>query len=487
MRKDKKYYEELSQQQENIIRALHSQLQSQQQDLEILNKAFEARREYIELRKSISEKRLSNLIGLSKYPEIQSGDWRKTSELISKTIVESLRISHCSLWYYNYKENVLYCTGEQTQGIEKPFHFLSKVSPTENPIFFQILERENIFSYDDLEIENDPRLETLKNMGFTSILFVPIRLSTTKKGFIFCANAKNIYTWEIEDFIFLKSIRDVVVLSFESYRRAKIQKQVEQQAIEIKEKNEKLMQINAVKDKLFSIVAHDLRAPISNLKSLIDLLENNDISYETFTSLLPEINKNLYYTNELIENLLAWARDQMEGIKTKPINFNIIQVIKNTIELLQPQAQQKNLKIITPHTPEGKLPMSEVLVYADIDMVKLIIRNLLSNAIKFTYPDKKIFVDWTTREEMFEIVVKDEGIGIEKEKLAKLFTAEHFSQRGTNNEKGTGLGLRVCKDFAERNGGSIRVESELGVGSSFYFTIPMAVAAQTEAETQVSN
>ena len=237
---------------------------------------------------------------------------------------------------------------------------------------------------------------------------------------------------------------------------------------ELLESESKLREANITKDKLFSIIAHDLRGPIGNFTPILDVLtsEEYDLSDQERTRLMTELKKASHRTLSLLENLLQWSRSQSEKFRLNPVSLNIAELIERSVELFSPAATRKSLKISA--TADHNL-----LAFADHDSIDLVIRNLLSNALKFT-PSGGL-ISLTVRDIGTHIAVEiaDNGVGIPKEIADSLFKTKTFrSTEGTNREKGSGLGLVLCKDFVEKNGGSIRVESVLNEGSRFTFTLP---------------
>ncbi len=236
------------------------------------------------------------------------------------------------------------------------------------------------------------------------------------------------------------------------------QKKVEQQ----------LQELLLTKDKLFSIIAHDLRGPVGSFMQIIELLtDDTTITSELRNSFLSELkvmSKNTYY---LLENLLNWSRSQRNEIVCSPKIVILNELIIQNISLLSIEASKKSIEIQF----EGKMNYE---VYVDYDMINLVIRNLLSNAIKFTRPQGVITINLSQQSDFVEVTVADNGLGMSKDIADHLFVDNNFhSTQGTNNEKGSGLGLVLCKDFVTRNGGTIRVESQLGVGSKFIFSVPL--------------
>lgn len=230
----------------------------------------------------------------------------------------------------------------------------------------------------------------------------------------------------------------------------------------------RLKEINATKNKLFSIIAHDLRGPIGGIKSLLELLISNfnlsDI--KKIQEMLEVIQVSANSTYELLENLLTWAKAQQNEIKFAPEEIHLNKIVSQTIDLFTELSKNKEV-VINCDIPENSF------VFADKNMVMTVLRNLMSNAIKFSSKGGNIQIILEKKDKEFLIIVKDEGTGIEAENISKLFKkTEHISTYGTNGEKGTGLGLLLCLEFIEKHGGKIWVDSELDKGSAFKFTLP---------------
>ena len=239
--------------------------------------------------------------------------------------------------------------------------------------------------------------------------------------------------------------------------------------IELNQSVLKLKELNAVKDKLFSIIGHDLRGPIGGFKSLIELLISDyDLSdTKSLIEILQMIQKSANSTYDLLENLLAWARSQRNEIVYAPEEIKLQETVSSTIGLFTELTQNKEISIIN-HIPEN------TVVFADKNMLMTVLRNLISNAIKFTPNGKQIQIASDQNDSEQIVTIKDEGTGISPENQLKLFkNTEHLTTYGTNGEKGSGLGLLLCKDFIEKHNGKIWVESELGKGSTFKFTLPI--------------
>lgn len=236
--------------------------------------------------------------------------------------------------------------------------------------------------------------------------------------------------------------------------------------------SEQLLAMNKLKDRLFSIIAHDLRGPLINLNEIISMLDEGMLTDEEFRSFVPQLSRNIGYTTGLLENLLFWSKSQLQGELVRPVHFNVKEVTDNILQLFENIVSEKEISI------ENNIDLDRI-VYADKDMIQLVIRNLVSNALKFSKRGGSIILSSRTEGNNSIICFKDMGVGISESDQKKIFELETFSTRGTDNEQGTGLGLLLCRDFIEKNGGKIWVESELGKGSKFCVQIPDAPESKT--------
>lgn len=236
----------------------------------------------------------------------------------------------------------------------------------------------------------------------------------------------------------------------------------------IKDSEARLLELNATKDKFFSIIAHDLKSPFNNIVVLSNLLveqiqnhENEGI--EEYAGLIQTSSQQAM---SLLVNLLDWSRTQTGRLVCSPEYVDIVALIYEVLEILNESARQKSISL------DLELPRN-LLAYADKAMLSTVIRNLVSNALKFTNPGGQVVVKAKRNQTELTITVIDNGVGIRPEDIKKLFRIEEsISTKGTRNEKGTGLGLILCKEFVEKHGGAMHVRSEPGKGSSFSFTIP---------------
>jgi signal transduction histidine kinase len=235
---------------------------------------------------------------------------------------------------------------------------------------------------------------------------------------------------------------------------------------EIKKHQEHLQEVNEMKDRIFSIIGHDLKSPVATLKNSFELLMKGDYDKDKIREFHEMMYENISPIYNLLENLLLWAKNQQNDITFKPKQCNLQEIINDNIKLLNNNAKQKQITLEAEY--DGSLE-AEV----DYNMISTVVRNLLSNAIKFSYPGNDVLVKAHSGNNKVIISVNDKGMGISEEELNKiLHTDQHFSKRGTEKEKGSGLGLNICKKFIQLHNGTFNAFSEEGTGSQFIFTIP---------------
>ena len=254
------------------------------------------------------------------------------------------------------------------------------------------------------------------------------------------------------------------------------QEEVKMQAEELKaqkdsleETNKKLHELNLTKDKFFSIIAHDLKSPFSNLIGFLSLLNSRVDSYERdkikkFVKLSYQSSTKIY---NLLDDLLKWSRSQLNVIEIKKQKVDIRKIINANTKFIENAAENKNVEI--------RINLQEeISISTDENMVNTIIRNLLSNAVKFSHSNGVVTISGQKAGREIIISIKDSGVGLSNDDIGKLFRVDVPTQQiGESKEKGTGLGLIICKDFVEQLGGKIWVESELGNGSTFKFSLPL--------------
>lgn len=263
----------------------------------------------------------------------------------------------------------------------------------------------------------------------------------------------------------------LILIYLKRNNNIKYTQELEEKNIKIELQNEAFLEqtkhlenVNNVKDKLFSIVSHDLKDSLSSINGFIDLLKDGSLSREEFDSLIPELSENANNASLLLFNLLNWSKSQMQSLEPKPSLFDVQEVFENKVRLIDQRLESKGIKLVD-HSLRD-------FAYADRSMFEIVIQNLLANALKFCKNGDTITVSNHISNGSCIISVADTGIGISKENIDKLFKNNSFTTVGTKNEKGTGLGLSICKELVELNNGKIWVESTENVGSTFYVQLP---------------
>ncbi|MAB67017.1 MAG: hypothetical protein CL662_09260 [Bacteroidetes bacterium] len=246
----------------------------------------------------------------------------------------------------------------------------------------------------------------------------------------------------------------------------KSKKNEEEANLRLEHLNKDLKETNNIKNQLFTIIAHDLRNPLSSLYGLVTLLEMRASNQEEMEKMIPELVSQFKHTSTLLNNLLNWSKSQMQGYKVVPSKFDIFELFRTNSKVLASRFQNKEISIKIDSTSSG-------LVFADRNMIDVVILNILSNAVKYCDKEDSVLISSTSQPGFLTISIKDTGMGIPKNKIRLLFTSSFYSTTGTRNEAGTGLGLMLCKEFVEKNGGKIWVESTFGEGATFYFTLPV--------------
>lgn len=234
-------------------------------------------------------------------------------------------------------------------------------------------------------------------------------------------------------------------------------------------KNGELIESNEIKNKLFTILSHDIRQPLASILNLTELLEEIRQMDPEYYEIISHIKKQMNNSFSLVDNLLDWCRHQNEGFLYRPEKVKLIDLVDDNLLMILPQANLKEIRIINDLEKN-----SELIVYVDREMMNLVIRNLLSNAIKYTPRGGLIQID--SEQSMYAaiLVIKDNGIGIDESRMEKLFVAKNrmLSTIGTEGERGTGLGLHLCGEFVQKNKGDIWANSLVGEGSAFYISMP---------------
>ncbi|MET1054688.1 MAG: histidine kinase N-terminal 7TM domain-containing protein [Pedobacter sp.] len=275
---------------------------------------------------------------------------------------------------------------------------------------------------------------------------------------------EGIYDLEV-DITFLnenKLNRNATIIKFQDLTNLR------QQALKSQQQAGELQKLNQLKDRVFSIMAHDLRGPLLNVTEVLKMMSDDIISPEEFKFLAPKLTKDISYTADLLENILHWSRSQLKGYSINRDYCDLKALVSSEINYHMKSAADKEITIT--QSLDG-----ELTAFADLLMMQMVVRNLLSNAIKFCHSNCHIDISASYLDSNFiSIIIRDTGVGIAEENIKRIFKGENVSSRGTKNEKGTGIGLMVCWDFMERNGGNITMQSEVGKGTTFDLKIPRA-------------
>ncbi|MDB5006365.1 MAG: sasA 2 [Mucilaginibacter sp.] len=289
--------------------------------------------------------------------------------------------------------------------------------------------------------------------------------------------------------IFLSVMIGMITISIVYYRQKRKQQKINlmledknrevlQQKTSIDDQAQKLNDLNTLKDRLISVLAHDLRAPLSTLRGLFSLLQDETISHEQMLDMIPTVLKKLEYTSDFLDTLLFWINSQMDNFESSAKSFYVKDIVSYETESYQEQAATKGINLIDSVS-------YDVVASADPNSIRIVIRNLITNAIKFSKENDTIEITSTQQDDQnLVITVKDTGVGMNNEQLNKLFKSKVNSKAGTNNESGTGMGMLFCKDLIEKCSGKIWVTSQQGKGTEFSFTLPTGIS--TEARFEVA-
>jgi len=241
--------------------------------------------------------------------------------------------------------------------------------------------------------------------------------------------------------------------------------------VQIELLNNELLKSNDQKDKFFSIIAHDLKSPFNSILGFSEILceqvaEKNYQGIVEYSDIIQQSSKRAM---DLLMNLVEWSQSQIGRMVFNPEYFVIGELIDEVILLLSDAAKLKSIII-------RKALLPNTIVYADKNMISTVLRNLISNAIKFTHLNGEIIIPIVKKEGEIIVSVDDNGVGMTQDKIDRIFQIdENYSTPGTQNEKGTGLGVIICKKFVEKHGGKIWVDSKVGIGSTFYFSLPLGI------------
>jgi len=249
-----------------------------------------------------------------------------------------------------------------------------------------------------------------------------------------------------------------------------LEKRIAERTRELEITNADLLKLNNVKNQFFSIISHDLRSPIDSLRTFLGIYLSNSKIFtpEELDVFFYSIIHSIDHISNLFENLLNWSKSETNQITIHSSDFCLDEIINETLELFSMKIRNKNITIKT-------VINKETFVSADKNTIKFIVRNLLDNAIKFTHRNGSIIIEAIEDNDFLKVSFSDDGVGISEENISKLLeNSNYFSTSGTDNEKGVGLGIKLCKEFIKLNRGGLTIESKLNVGSRFSFTIPIA-------------
>lgn len=277
------------------------------------------------------------------------------------------------------------------------------------------------------------------------------------------AKQNNIYTFLI---ITLISVFVIIIILKSKKTQKKLNIKLKKQKTALLKREIELRDNDETKSMLFSIIGHDLRGPICQLEALLDLFKKGDIKNFDFLNMIPKLQKDVNHISFTLNNLLSWSQTQMKSANTNPTDFIFNNLVEENINLLIEISKKKSIII------KNNLH-NAINIWADRNQIDIVVRNLLSNALKFTHISGNIILNSIEKENSWVISIKDTGIGMDKLIQEKIFKKNtNITTFGTNNEKGTGIGLSLCKEMIEKNKGSIWVESTLNKGSVFFFTLP---------------
>ncbi|APQ19033.1 tetratricopeptide repeat-containing sensor histidine kinase [Maribacter hydrothermalis] len=260
----------------------------------------------------------------------------------------------------------------------------------------------------------------------------------------------------------------LIVINKSKRTQKKLNSQLQQQQKALIMHESELQEANDTKDKLFSVIAHDLRGPINSFHSLIKLYVDNGLTKEEIDMIFPKALQEITRISDMLNNLLIWAKTQMYGSVNNPVNLDLRILVNENIQLLNPLAHRKSIVLIN-NFPEN------IISSSDRDHLDIVFRNLISNAIKFTNLNGEVTINVIELVDCYQIEIKDNGIGMGKITQSKLFNKNSTKTTyGTNNEKGTGIGLAISQEMVLSNGGKIWVDSKLNEGTSIFFTVPLS-------------
>jgi signal transduction histidine kinase len=314
---------------------------------------------------------------------------------------------------------------------------------------------------------HDSILNDQSNANFNKISASSERIFNKKEKQLAIQQRKTQNLIQTSAFIVILLLLVIVVLVIISKRKStQLNALLIEKTKDLDKRNNELQSLNEVKNKLFSLLAHDLRAPVASLSGILGILEEDGLDSETRKDVIKKLRTQFYNTENLLGSIVTWSKSQIQGGVLNIETVNIDTLIQSEVDLMAQNAKSKSIDIIVKN--QNVLP-----VKTDADIVGVIVRNILGNALKFTPKGGKVEVGCNCQDQnRFSIWIKDNGVGMSTEKLNQLFSATTRTSLGTNNEKGFGLGLMLCYDFAQMLKAEIKVESQEGLGSTFTVVFP---------------
>lgn len=370
-------------------------------------------------------------------------------------------------WYNNLNKNTEKLNFQLLKSYSKSNSISNELyaSLFDFEVFHEYLDVLQTGNYVEIRINDLKKNEKYKNvllnyrqLEIKSIICLPLYVNETLKGILIFTSSHSSKTWDIELINNLFLVSDIIANSL-------IRKENEEN---IQNLIFKLQKANTEKDRFFSILAHDLKSPFTGFLGLLDAMQSDkyEISYEDMKSMSSSMFKSAKSLYDLLENLLQWAMAQSKSSINEKSKFDLVEMIEKNINLHKSNLENKKIKIVFDFE-------QNLEILADSNKIDFVIRNLISNAIKFTHPEKNIHIKVFKNDSNMRFEIKDEGIGMSDEIKEKLFRVGHKTLAvGTAKEKGTGLGLVLCKEYIDLHLGNLWFESIFGQGSTFYFEIP---------------
>lgn len=392
-------------------------------------------------------------------------DYKKAKEYANRAyknsqIMESMSMRSKVVWLYiqiaeaqnNYKEAFKY----QSDFIE-----LTDSIQSDEKLKHVVLTEFSRVSSENEGLVKDNKIISTKNVGYVKAIFITSIILLFVVVLLVLYYRRNLEK-KATNLLLEKQRDEITAINKElEMLNEELITQMEITAVQ----NSELEQLNMVKNKFFSIVSHDLRSPLATLKMLFGLYREGQLNESELSELLAKLEDTIYTTSVFLDNLLEWSKSQLDGIIINPSAFELGALVRENIKLTEAAVRLKGLKI-------ESFVEENTMVYADANMINVVIRNLISNAVKFCSSGDTITVEAHSNDEKTFLTIKDTGPGISEKDLQKLFNLEHNITTSASGDKGHQIGLMLCKDMVEQNKGKIKVESELGKGTIFLVELP---------------